>query len=589
MTDHIWPAMQSMKTWTEETFSVVAASFDTSPLSVVELTALAGANGRFHAMQWPRCSILWRSGCKLKSKSGHEIGRDLELLGERLRGPQVAARGKVAGCQDSFRLWAEEDRCRAAWAIAAVMSSVRWATLENKAYIVRFLAAGLVAPAPWGCLSTASAVLQLLSRERGYCNEVDALLRELGFGGLLAQLIQHPLGTIQGVTLQAISHACDLGCDPLGLSSTDAVPMVVLIAESGCSENQREALEAMHWLTESSADRLETAIPILVQLLSHPMEDVNEAAASALWSLMNSRQDSYAIKACSHGCVPKLIDHLAHDKCQRQTILFCLESVTVPLATRHIALQFGILPLLFKTLRHERDTTLQECILEMLLCYSSQLSQVLVQQRAAERRSNIAKLVAIVRGASTDNGSIARQVLEHVAEDPSLSRLIGQVGSLDWDEILRQRQHLRVLQVFLRMQGRDVASCQRKTVHSRVCLCGVSLWLLLPLLLRLLRFCPILAWCKLWLKPHKADWSNSSRAELGTASYVWLAVQPGRWAKNPCSARVCKTGGAPLYSALESMSWDPSNAVHCFGRIVKSKCHAFEETLVSNALNKRFL
>ena len=54
--------------WTEDIFSVLVASFDISPLSVVELTVLAGANSQFHAMQWPRCSMLWRTGCMLKSE-----------------------------------------------------------------------------------------------------------------------------------------------------------------------------------------------------------------------------------------------------------------------------------------------------------------------------------------------------------------------------------------------------------------------------------------------------------------------------------------------------------------------------------------
>ena len=409
--------------WTEDIFSVLVASFDISPLSVVELTVLAGANSQFHAMQWPRCSMLWRTGCMLKWKKNWEtVSSKLEHLGERLRSPHVAARAAIVGCADRFRAWAEEDRCRAAWAVAAVLSSVKWVDLENRGYIVRLLASGLVATAPWGSMSTASAVLEMVSRERGYSDEVDGLLREVGVGDLLARLVQHPSTSVQRCALEAISHACDLGCDPLELSGTDAVPAVISIAQSGCYDSKLAALEAIHWLAESSADRLKAAIPVLVQLLGHTSDDLKEAAASALWALMMSRQETYPIEACEHGCVPKLIDLLRRDKCQRQTILFCLERVTMPPAIRHMALQAGVLPLLFRSLQDERDKILQECILGMLLSYSSHVSQALVQQDAAERKSNIRQLVAISRAGSSENCTCARQLLEHITQDSSLTQ-----------------------------------------------------------------------------------------------------------------------------------------------------------------------
>ena len=62
--------------WTEDIFSVLVASFDISPLSVVELTVLAGANSQFHAMHW-------RTGCMLKWKKNWEtVSSKLEHLGE---------------------------------------------------------------------------------------------------------------------------------------------------------------------------------------------------------------------------------------------------------------------------------------------------------------------------------------------------------------------------------------------------------------------------------------------------------------------------------------------------------------------------
>lgn len=159
-----------------------------------------------------------------------------------------------------------------------------------------------------------------------------------------------------------------------------------------------------------------------MQLLGHTSDDLKEAAASALWALMMSRQETYPIEACEHGCVPKLIDLLRRDKCQRQTILFCLERVTMPPAIRHMALQAGVLPLLFRSLQDEKDKILQECILGMLLSYSSHVSQTLVQQDEAERKSNIRQLVAISRAGSSENCTCARQLLEHITQDSSLTQ-----------------------------------------------------------------------------------------------------------------------------------------------------------------------
>ena len=143
----------------------MAASSDICPLSVLELTALAGTNRHFHQMQWPRSSILWPVDDTLHlTDRGQNISATLVRLGERLRSPAVARAAKVLGRADCFCAWAEEDRCRAAWAIAAVLSSVAWSDLDSPIYLARFLALGLVAPAPWASLSTASAVLQMVWR-----------------------------------------------------------------------------------------------------------------------------------------------------------------------------------------------------------------------------------------------------------------------------------------------------------------------------------------------------------------------------------------------------------------------------------------
>ena len=156
-------------------------------------------------MSWPRSSILWNERCELRCELSNKA---LELLGERLRSPFIAQ--AVLGA-DGFRAWAEEQRCRAAWGIAAALSKMEWKHWKRKErdYIVRFLAVGLVAPAPWAALSTASALLGLLSRQRGSCDEVDLILSNVGVGKVLMELVQNASPRVQLVALQAIREACD--------------------------------------------------------------------------------------------------------------------------------------------------------------------------------------------------------------------------------------------------------------------------------------------------------------------------------------------------------------------------------------------
>jgi len=150
-----WP---STKTPCEQILSLVLTSFDRSPLSVLELTALGGASLHFYQMQWPRFSILFDlESAPLDLESEEGLASKLERLGERLRSPAVARAALVEGA-NCFRVWAEEDRCRAAWALAVMLRSSDWEELKNRDYLVRFLASGLVAPAPWASMSTAAAM-----------------------------------------------------------------------------------------------------------------------------------------------------------------------------------------------------------------------------------------------------------------------------------------------------------------------------------------------------------------------------------------------------------------------------------------------
>ena len=85
--------------WAELTF------FDQSPLSVLELTALAGANRHFYQKQWPRYSILYDFDSRRLTLE--ILDSKLIRLGERV-----------------LRAASEEDRCRAAWALAVLINSL---------------------------------------------------------------------------------------------------------------------------------------------------------------------------------------------------------------------------------------------------------------------------------------------------------------------------------------------------------------------------------------------------------------------------------------------------------------------------------
>ena len=190
-------------------------------------------------------------------------------------------------------------------------------------YLVRFLASGLVAHMQSGPLPTACAIFQMVSMERGYSSEVDDHLKKAGVASAVAHLVRNPSSTVQKVALEAIRHACDLNCDTLEIGSTDVIPEVITIAQSGCDANKHAAVEALLWMADHNAEKVEPAIPVIVELLDHPQACIKDSAASGLWYVMlapdsKTGGDAYAKIACECGCIPPLLAELT-TRCSKST------------------------------------------------------------------------------------------------------------------------------------------------------------------------------------------------------------------------------------------------------------------------------
>lgn len=413
-----WP---NMKTPCEQILSLVLTSFDRSPLSVLELTALAGASLHFYQMQWPRFSILFdleNDSLDLDAEEG--LASKLERLGERLRSPAVARAALVEGA-DRFKVWAEEDRCRAAWALAVLLRSSDWEELENRDYLVRFLASGLVAPAPWASMSTAAAMWQLVYvRHEG--GHVHGLLEEVGVGEVLVQLIQHTSIPVQQVALKAIACAGEadyMGGDSLGLAGTNVIPAIISIAQLGCYLNQLVAVEAIGSLAlGSDATHLKVVIPDVLEFLVHERDEMKQVAAQALLRLMFAGDD-FVINACQHGCIPKMIDVCWRATGpHRYTLLLCLQRMTFSEPQRKMALQHQILPLLFQSLqdwKQMREQDLQRLVLAMLLAFPSHVKDAFLQETLARRTSAVCQMTQIALEPGNPNTASAEELLEQLA------------------------------------------------------------------------------------------------------------------------------------------------------------------------------
>ena len=391
-------------------------------MSVLELTALAGASLHFYQMQWPRFSILFDlEGVVLDLDFEEGLASKLERLGERLRSPAVAKAGLVAGA-DCFRIWAEEDRCRAAWALAVLLHSSDWEELENRDYLVRFLASGLVAPAPWASMSTAAAMRQLLHVSDG--SYVHSLLAGVGVAEVLVQLIQHAAAPVQQVALKAIMYAAGSaqeGEDSLGLSGTSVVPVIISIAQLGCYVNQLAALDTIAAIATGGiaiADQFKVVIPDVLELLVHEHDEMKRVAAYALLRLMLA-EDDFVINACQHGCIPKMIDACWRATGLHQhTLLLCLERMTFGEPYRKMALQHQILPLLFQSLqdwKHMREQHLQRLVLAMLLTYPSHVNDAFLQESPGRRTSAICQMAQIALEPGNPNSALAEDLLEQLA------------------------------------------------------------------------------------------------------------------------------------------------------------------------------
>lgn len=373
---NVWPVK---KTSCEEILSLILTSFDRSPLSVLELTALAAANLHFYQMQWPRSSILFDFDSAPPGVATPEdiLEWKLESLGFRLH--NAAAKGaEGAASRLRGREWAEEERCRAAWALAVLLHSYALEEFENRDYFVRYLAACLAIPAPWALMSTASAMSQLVS---GCYSTVHHLLAEVGATELLVQLLQKTSAPVQQMALKAIADAGEWakGGDSFNFSSTNVIPTIISIVQFGCYPNQREAVRVIGCLATvangSDASQLKVVIPDVLKFLAHERDEMKQVAAYSTLRLLAAGQD-FVTPACEHGCIPKLID-----VCWRATgyhhhiLLVCLELITTREAFRSIALHHGLMPLLFQSLLDWTASTednQQRPVLTMLLFYPYQ-------------------------------------------------------------------------------------------------------------------------------------------------------------------------------------------------------------------------
>eukprot|EP00438_Fugacium_kawagutii_P023212 Skav215681 [mRNA] locus=scaffold278:179450:180640:- [translate_table: standard] len=364
----------------EQILSLVVT--DTCPLSVDELSVLATANVRLYLMQWPRSSILWDDVWG----EGEKTLEYLSKLTDRLHG-----RGKHPAMVSDHGAWAEEDRCRAAWAIAVVLSGVCWGDLGRKLEsgerfaqqllnLMNHLSRALVKRAPWASMSTAAAILQLVpGAQHGGLNGV-------GIGNLLAELLEHT--TTKSLALQAVSLAVAEGRDWLGLLSTSAVNTIISLVQSRCLDtlDTVHALQAIENLSENSSPedcRLKVVIPDVVNLLQNANLCIRDAALFALWSLVKAGHgDDFAIETCRHGGVPTLIE-LGRNQGTTFLVLGCLERLSQVASIRPVAIQHGILPLLRHSLvglNLPGDELQQHFILQALLSYTRHLPEAVDQE-----------------------------------------------------------------------------------------------------------------------------------------------------------------------------------------------------------------
>ncbi|CAE7387704.1 unnamed protein product [Symbiodinium natans] len=404
-----------------------------APLTIVDLARLAVTNRHFRAKPWPRLAIPWRqAACRLRVPK-EELMPLLDRLGGRLWGPvRVRAAATAVGSADFSRLvaWAEEDAHRAAWILTAVLSGW-WKDIDGHSHTVRSLASALTAQVRSGHfvpLSTACLVSAMIRRGDEATEEVDATLSQAGIADVLLRLLQDGPVIAQRVALEAICTSCEWGCDPLSFIPNGAVPVVVSIAQAGCSENMLAALRVLGKFGEGEAEFPEVVFPLLVDLLAHESDDVKEEATSALWFIVHNRE-SYARQACEHGCLPSLLAQLRNPKILLQHPLFCLEAVLKLASMRPVAVKLGLIELLFQSLEEEEDGFHLEVILELLETCAAYVPQALQQLTRVRRTSTVRRIVAIARMPERSHGAEARKLLQLLAQaNPHMTRLIRQAG-----------------------------------------------------------------------------------------------------------------------------------------------------------------
>lgn len=404
-----------------------------APLTVVDLTRLALTNRHFRDKPWPQLAILADDSCKIAVPQD-QLAPLLEELGGRLRGPAcIQAAAKAIGSADAPRLlaWAEEDARRATWVLTAVLSS-RWQEIEDKPYFVRLLSSAL---ASWRHVpvSTACCILAMVRKNSVKANstsdwqmreQVFDAFRDAGVAHLLERLLKLGRAPAQRAAAEALQLACDLGGDPLSVAPAGVIPNLLLMAQSGCQEMMKEALNALAVLGEYPEHFPDDGIPVLVELLGHRCDDIQEGASSALWGFICNAEHLAKI-ACEHGCLKPLIAQLQNKRILAQYPLFCLE-IALGVATQMAAaVELGLLPVLFHCLRDEKDLCHIEVILEMLQACCTHVPQALLEETATLRKTTIRKVVVTANRKCTEAMQLLR-LLDHA--NPQMSMLIRQAG-----------------------------------------------------------------------------------------------------------------------------------------------------------------
>ena len=120
------------------------------------------------------------------------------------------------------------------------------------------------------------------------------------------------------------------------------------------------------------ADQFKVVIPGVLEFLVHERDEMQEVTAAALVRLMLVGED-FVVKACEHGCIPKLVNICSCDIGFPHELLMCLQLIIMTEPCKQMAAQHGILPLLFlQDGKVMTDRYEQHLVFDMLKAYWKQ-------------------------------------------------------------------------------------------------------------------------------------------------------------------------------------------------------------------------